>query len=41
MFGISLVQVEVDDDPAESKKDDQDDQTEVYLLLCPCSENLS
>ena len=34
-------QVEVDDDPAESKKDDQDDQTEVYLLLFPCSENLS
>ena len=38
---FSLIQVEVDDDPAESKKDDQDDQTEVYLLLFPCSENLS
>lgn len=31
-MSFSLIQVEVEDDPDESKKDDQDDQTEVYLL---------
>lgn len=35
---LSLLQVEVEDDPTETKKDDQDDQTEVHLLLFVCSE---
>ena len=30
---FSLIQVEVDDDPAESKQDNQDDQAEVYLFF--------